>query len=138
MGDRGIAGRGRVAGGRAKKLSGDIRRAFEQADVSNEVDYKLKNCAIEQGKEPEECQWKANHPENPCIGCPVRKYAAWQPEYFTTAYASFLAQYMEAFKISPTELSWFDFEIYQIFQKAKADFERAQIKDGSEQKNPRT
>ena len=137
MGSRGVAGGSRPAGGRAKKLSEDIRRAFEQADVSKEIEYKLKTCAIEQGEEPKACLWKANHPENPCIGCPVREYAAWQPELFTTAYASFLNQYMEAFKISPTELSWFDFEIYQVFQKAKADFERAQIKDGGEQKNPR-
>jgi len=42
-------------------------------------------------------------------------------EYPAGCYAIFLASYLEAFSVSPEELSWLDLEIYQLYLAARAE-----------------
>jgi len=77
-----------------------------------------------------ECFMKQEGPE-PCEGCKIKENLNWTPRYQTTQYAALLATYIETFGLSPDQLSWYDFEIYQIYLTAKNEHERQRIEDGS-------
>ncbi len=65
---------------------------------------------------------------DPCAGCKVRAQLDSQTGYQVGYYAIFLASYLEAFRLSPRELSWLDFEIYQLYLAARAEYENEEAK----------
>ncbi len=69
-------------------------------------------------------------PDDPCNSCEVKKWYDWEPEHDLTEYAFFIAGWMEDFNISPDDMSWRDYGIYQIFKHAKSEHERKVIADG--------
>jgi len=73
----------------------------------------LKNCLLKQ------------EGPDPCKGCKIRGNLSWQPQFATTSYAAFLADYIEAFRPPPDKITWYDFEIYRLFQIAKSEYERS-------------
>ena len=91
----------------------DIRELLERADVPE----KQKSCPG-----LERCG-QAQEGADPCAGCKVRARLDWRPKYQASYYAVFLAAYLEAFRLSPRELSWLDFEIYQLYLTARAEHE---------------
>lgn len=75
------------------------------------------------------CGWKQEGPE-PCKGCKIKENLDWIPRYQTTQYAALLASYIETFSLSPDQLSWYDYEIYQAYLTAKNEYEKQRIEDG--------
>ena len=65
---------------------------------------------------------------DPCVGCKVRAYLDSQPGYQAGYYAIFLASYLEAFRLSPREVSWLEFEIYQLYLAARVEHEKEEAK----------
>ncbi|MEA2063018.1 MAG: hypothetical protein U9P14_04920 [Gemmatimonadota bacterium] len=53
----------------------------------------------------------------------MRPGLGWRPRYHARYYAVFLASYVEAFRPSPRELTWRDFELYQLYLTARAEHE---------------
>ncbi|MBN2290710.1 MAG: hypothetical protein JXQ83_15355 [Candidatus Glassbacteria bacterium] len=91
----------------------DIRAVLEGADVP----ARERRCPG-----PGLCGQAQDGPD-PCAGCKLRAALQWRPELQSSYYAFFLAAYLEAFRPSPRELSWMDFEIYSLFLAAKAEYE---------------
>ena len=58
----------------------------------------------------------------PCAGCKLSGRLN-RGNYQAASYAVFLNAYLKAFRPSPRELSWLDFEIYQIYLSARAEHE---------------
>lgn len=77
-----------------------------------------------------DCPMKQEGPD-PCQGCKIKENISWQPKYLTTIYASLLTDYIEAFRPSPDKLTWLDFEIYRLFQTAKAEHEKSLFENKS-------
>ncbi len=71
--------------------------------------------------------------DDPCAGCKVKLWFDWQPENDLTDYAFFIAGWMEDFNISPDDMSWRDYGIYQIYKRAKSEHERKQIANGGKE-----
>lgn len=91
----------------------DIRELLKRADVPE----KEKSCPG-----LERCGQAQAGPD-PCAGCKVRAQLDWRPKYQASYYAVFLAAFLEAFRPSPRELTWLDFEIYQLYLTARAEHE---------------
>ena len=109
---------GRQTGGRVlKKLIRDIREAFRHADDPRQD--KLKKCFLYNGDDPQGCPICDS-----CEVCEIKKYLEYEPEFPETGYAFFLSSYIEAFRPSPKEISWRDFEIYHVFLTARYQHER--------------
>ncbi|MEA1997428.1 MAG: hypothetical protein U9N45_07300, partial [Gemmatimonadota bacterium] len=73
------------------------------------------------------CDYRQKGPD-PCAGCKVRARLAWRPKMFATIYAHLLADYIEAFRPRPEQVSWLEFEIYQAFLTARAQHVNTQEK----------
>ena len=69
--------------------------------------------------------------DDPCEGCKIKAWYDWEPEHELTEYSFFLAGWLEDFKSGPGEISWRDYGIYQVFKRAKAEYEKEKI-DGYE------
>ena len=61
---------------------------------------------------------------DPCAGCKAKRWLQWRPRYFTSLYAVILADYIEAFRPGPEEVTWLDFELYQLYLTARAEHEK--------------
>lgn len=83
----------------------------------------LKNCVLKQ------------EGPDPCKGCKIRENLDWKPKYQTTYYAGLLANYVETFKLSPDQLTWQDFEIYQLYLTAKNEYEEERLKKASKRRS---
>ena len=61
----------------------------------------------------------------------IKENLDWKPKYQTTYYAGLLANYIETFRLSPDQLTWQDFEIYQLYLTAKNEYEEERLKKAS-------
>ena len=60
---------------------------------------------------------------DPCAGCKLRMRLESAGGFQAAYYAAFLHTYLKAFRLSPRQLSWRDFEIYQVYLTARAERE---------------
>ena len=57
----------------------------------------------------------------------MQEHVNFEPEFITTQYLFGLHSYLEIFQVRPSELTWRDWELYQLFLATKNEFEREKI-----------
>ena len=91
----------------------------------------LKGADVPDGRKKcpglDDCGMLQDGPD-PCKGCKLR--VRQDPGSGLTAayYAALLTTYIKAFRPSPQELSWLDFEIYQVYLTASTELEHEEAK----------